>query len=256
MSALIIANWKMNGNKETLNSYCEGLNAFYSQMNPPTNTVIIPSFPFLWKAHELLYHPQCYTGAQDCSSQNSGPFTGDVSASMIRNCGAHYVIVGHSERRKYHNESTEIFIKKIIAALDAELIPIFCFGENEDEYKSGKSSRIILNELQEVLCHNVLAARSIPSIVLAYEPIWAIGTGLTPEASQVQNQLMQLENFLLESCPHIRNFQFVYGGSVSAENFESFMKQSLIQGALVGGASLKLETFIPLIEIAARKESL
>lgn len=252
MSTLIVANWKMNANKTQLVQFCEALNMYYSRDNPHIHSALLPPFPYLERAHEMLYHPQCHTGGQDCAPQKSGAFTGDVSASMIRDCGGHYVIVGHSERRLLHHEDDATLTNKIICALNADVVPIFCFGESESDMKQQRSYAVCKRQIEGVFHHPSLKEMSIFKIIFAYEPVWAIGTGLTPKAEDVNALLMQVAAFISDTMPMIAQYQFLYGGSVSADNFEDFIVQPLIHGALVGGASLKAETFIPLLEIAAR----
>lgn len=255
MPALIVANWKMNGSKDLLLKFCEELNVFYSRNNPPVLCGLLPPFPYLISAHELLYHPQCHTGGQDCAPFKSGAYTGDVSASMIRDCGGRYVVIGHSERRQRHAEGTETLVAKMICALQAELVPIFCFGESTEDAEAERGFEVCLKQIRDVFEHPSLQGVSMHHVVFAYEPIWAIGTGATPNPADVNKLLGRLDHYISENLSTISQYEYLYGGSVTADNLASFLSQNYIQGALVGGASLKAETFIPLLETAVARNS-
>ncbi len=225
MSKIIVANWKMNGSSEFIDSF------FSNFTNPDTNNLIIcPPLPYL----SFVKNKGVAVGGQNCSQYTSGAFTGDVSATMLRDMGCDYVIVGHSERRQYHSESNDLVRAKANAALEAGLIPIICVGESKEIRESGNHIETVLNQTKE----------SIPTqtgqFMLAYEPIWAIGTGLTASIDDIAEMHAALRQ-LLPSTP------LLYGGSVNSGNSNEIMSVPNVDGVLVGGASLKPDTLMEIL---------
>lgn len=225
MSKIIVANWKMNGSSEFIDSF------FSNFTNPDTNNLIIcPPLPYL----SFVKNKGVAVGGQNCSQYTSGAFTGDVSATMLRDMGCDYVIVGHSERRQYHSESNDLVRAKANAALEAGLIPIICVGESKEIRESGNHIETVLNQTKE----------SIPTqtgqFMLAYEPIWAIGTGLTASIDDIAEMHAALRQ-LLPSTP------LLYGGSVNSTNSNEIMSVPNVDGVLVGGASLKPDTLMEIL---------
>lgn len=225
MSKIIVANWKMNGSSEFIDSF------FSDFTNPETNNLIIcPPLPYL----SLVKNKGVTVGGQNCSQYTSGAFTGDVSAAMLRDMGCDYVIVGHSERRQYHSESNDLVRAKANAALEAGLIPIICVGESKEIRESGNHIETVLNQTKESI------ATQTGQFMLAYEPIWAIGTGLTASIDDITEMHAALRQ-LLPSTP------LLYGGSVNSGNSNEIMSIPNVDGVLVGGASLKPDTLMEIL---------
>ena len=241
---LVVGNWKMNGNRVSNVELLAGLNA----AGPwDANVAVCPPFPYLADTALSLQGSRIQWGAQDCSSQESGAFTGEVSASMLAEFGCHFVIVGHSERRALHQESDQLVADKAKAALAHKLVPIVCVGETLAERESGQTDAVVKRQLSAVI-HTLGACTS--QIVVAYEPVWAIGTGktATPEQAQAVHALLraQLHAATLKSDEML----ILYGGSVKADNAAALFSQPDIDGGLIGGASLKAADFAAICKAA------
>jgi triosephosphate isomerase len=232
MKKLIVANWKMNGNTTFIRDYFQK----FLPLSTSHNIVFCPPFPYLASVNNFLKSTSFYVGAQDCHYEASGAFTGDISATMLQDIGVKYVIIGHSERRSFHHETDQTIQQKLQAALSAGLIPILCIGENEETYVSKRT----IPYLQEQLNRALQGFPSSPDIIIAYEPIWAIGTGKTPAFSEIE----QIHSEIKE---HLKSMgikaPLLYGGSVTALNAPDIFSQPSVDGALIGGASLKAEDF-------------
>jgi len=239
MKNLVIANWKCNPSslKEAKNLF--NLIKKQSKDIKKTEIIIVPPFiylPFL-KGLDL--------GAQDCFWEDKGAFTGEISPLMLKNLSCKYVIIGHSERRKYFNENNEIINKKIKAALRNNLIPILCIGETEEEKKKKKTKKIIREQLE-----NGLKDIKKANLIIAYEPIWAIGTGNFCDFEIAK----EIKNIIFETLSKIFNknnlekIKIIYGGSVNFKNASDYIKKSEFNGLLVGGASLKSQNFVKIIK--------
>ena len=244
---LIVGNWKMNGgltaNQNLLAALSEKIG-----MPPCDAAVCVPS-PYLAQVQSLLQtQSKIAWGAQDVSEHDNGAFTGDISTTMLRDFGVHYVIVGHSERRRYQNESDLTVARKARQALAAKITPIICVGETLSEREDGLTEFVVGRQLDAALFINRAAA---DKIVVAYEPVWAIGTGktATPEqAQQVHAFLRQkLRDFIGAAADKVR---ILYGGSMKADNAAELLKQSEIDGGLIGGAALKADDFLKIIHAA------
>lgn len=242
--SIVAGNWKMNGLQRSL-SELESLSLLLARGEQPSCDVIIcPPFPLLVSfVHAGGDHISI--GGQDCHQNQSGAHTGDTSAEMIKDAGAQYVIVGHSERRTDHGESSDLVAQKASSALDNGLIPIICVGETEAERDSGKTLDIVLDQI----------ARSVPEganadkLVIAYEPVWAIGTGRTPTVDDVAQVHGAIRKSLISQFGvNGKKIPILYGGSVKPSNASELMAVSDVNGALVGGASLKAEDFNGIIE--------
>ena len=214
--------------------------------------VVIPPFTALSKTTEWLEGSRVRTGAQNLFWEEQGAFTGETSPLMLKDVGCLYVLVGHSERRQYFGETNETVNKKIKAALQHELTPIMCIGESLEERNDGRTTARVENQLEEGL--DGLESGEVQRIVLAYEPIWAIGTGLTATPEQAQEVHGFIRDILTEkygketgSCGII-----LYGGSVKPANTYDSLKEKDINGALVGGASLKVDSFIEIVKEAIK----
>lgn len=235
---LIIGNWKMNGTPldvAALESIAETARAA-----PATEVVICPPFTML-TAVAGTAGLKC--GAQDCHEADAGAFTGCVSAPMIKAAGADYVLVGHSERRRLHSETNEVVVAKATAAIRAALIPVICVGETASERAAGDAYRTVNEQLRAVI-------RTLRGdIVVAYEPVWAIGTGNVPSVRDVQEMMARLGSMLREGVG--LDAKLVYGGSVGAANAAAFLQVEHVSGVLLGGASLRLEEMRQIINVSS-----
>lgn len=246
---IVAGNWKMN------NTLSEGVllvEEILEQRNKLNNsdvlTVIAPPFIHLEKVSELLKGKKgIELAAQNCNDNHSGAYTGEVSAKMLASVGCKYVIIGHSERRQYFNESNELLAKKVESALSNNLVPIFCIGENLDERNASEYFSVLNKQMGESLFH--LSASDFSRIVIAYEPVWAIGTGNTASTEQVQ----EVHNFIRFSIKKqygddvASATTLLYGGSCNPQNAESIFACEDVDGGLIGGASLKSDDFISII---------
>lgn len=228
---IIAGNWKMNGSRDALQNMADALR----NINTENRVVLCVPFTMLCGKYDAFA-----LGAQDVSTHDHGAFTGEVSASMLATTGAKYVIVGHSERRQYHNETNDIVRQKATIALQNGLTPIICVGETMDERNAGKTMEIIESGVRE----------SVPSdangdIIIAYEPRWAIGAGLTP----TDDEIATAHKLIADTLQSIgRNgTPILYGASVKGNNAAQIMSIPHVDGVLVGGASLKPDDFIPII---------
>jgi triosephosphate isomerase (TIM) len=244
---ILAANWKMNLTHSEAEAYFDTFLSEIGQVDD-IEVVIIPPFtaiPALVSASERM--PAIRIGAQNMHWEKSGAFTGEVSAEMLRALFVKYVIVGHSERRTLFGETDEIVNRKVRAALDAGLRPIFCLGEALQERDSGQVEEVLGRQMRKGL--EGVARKDVPEIVVAYEPIWAIGTGrsATPaEAEQVHAFIRSILSELF-GTPTAERIRIQYGGSVKPENAEELMRQKNIDGGLVGGASLDPRSFARII---------
>ena len=228
---IIAGNWKMNGTRTALS---EMINAL---QNIDTQNTIILCVPYTLLN---IDSGRIALGAQDTSTHDHGAYTGEVSAQMIAETGAKYVIVGHSERRQYHGETNNIVQQKAAAAMAAGLIPIICIGETMDEKQSGIAMQVIESGVRECVPPN-----TNKNIIIAYEPRWAIGAGITPTDDEIAAAHKLIEDTL--SNMGLTNIPILYGASVKATNAAQIMSIPNVDGVLVGGASLKPDDFIPII---------
>lgn len=228
---IIAGNWKMNGTRTALS---EMINAL---QNIDTQNTIILCVPYTLLN---IDSGRIALGAQDTSTHDHGAYTGEVSAQMIAETGAKYVIVGHSERRQYHGETNNIVQQKAAAAMAAGLIPIICIGETMDEKQSGIAMQVIESGIRECVPPN-----TNKNIIIAYEPRWAIGAGITPTDDEIAAAHKLIADTL--SNMGLTNIPILYGASVKATNAAQIMSIPNVDGVLVGGASLKPDDFIPII---------
>ena len=244
MRKLAAGNWKMNGKRASL-SEVEAINAALDDKDPMV--VICPPASLLISACDI--RGQVGIGAQDCHAAFSGAHTGDISASQIADTGATYVIVGHSERRTDHRETNDAVQAKAQAAHEAGLIAIICIGETLAEREAGKT----LTALGQQMSGSIPDGATSQNTVIAYEPVWAIGTGLIPTLEQIDeaHRFMRAE---LQSAlgADAQNISLLYGGSVKGSNADDIFSVADVDGALVGGASLSANDFVPIIKALAR----
>ena len=245
---LIAGNWKMNGSRaqtEALIGDLKGRLAAKSDL--AADLLVCPPAAYVAPAATLLEGSGIALGGQDCHAKQSGAHTGDVSAAMLADCGCRYVILGHSERRADHGESSELVAAKAKAALEAGLIAIVCVGETEAQRDRGTTLDVISSQLEA----SVPADAEAGSLVIAYEPVWAIGTGRTPTPEDVAAVHAHIRGLLKAWFKDGAEMRILYGGSVKASNAATLMHVAEVNGALVGGASLKGEEFWAIALAAA-----
>ena len=244
---LIVGNWKMNGslaaNHDLLTAVNAGLASSACQV-----AGCVPA-PYLAQVQLLSASSPLLWGAQDVSSSESGAFTGEVSAAMLRDFGVRYALVGHSERRQYHGETDEVVALKAQSALSAGITPIVCVGETLAQREAGQTAEVVKRQLAAVIHTN---GHCISEIVVAYEPVWAIGTGKTATPEQAQEVHAMLRHQLASASEHAGKIAILYGGSMNASNAASLLSQKDIDGGLVGGASLKAADFLSIVAAASQ----
>jgi triosephosphate isomerase (TIM) len=242
--ALVAGNWKMNGTTHMLREP-RLLAAMLKDVKLRCDVLVCPPATILRRVKSVLKGSKIRVGGQDCHSKQSGAHTGDISADMLKDAGASMVIVGHSERRTNHGETSAVVAGKAKACQDAGLIAIICIGETLDERKAGKTLDVLTKQIKE----SVPESSSALNTVIAYEPVWAIGTGLTPttqEVAEAHTHLRkEIEAILGTDGQAVR---LLYGGSVKPSNAVELMSAPNVNGALVGGASLKAADFIGIIK--------
>ncbi|MBD8879784.1 MULTISPECIES: triose-phosphate isomerase [Rhodanobacter] len=244
---LVAANWKMHGSRSMAGALCGEIAAAGTG---GVDVVVCPPFPYLGDVAAACAEAGIGVGAQDLSAhEGQGAYTGEVSAAMLADCGAQWVIVGHSERRQYHGESDALVARKFIAARAAGLTPILCVGETLAQHEGGEAEAVVARQL-----HAVLAACGIGAFdtaVISYEPIWAIGTGRTATPQQAQQMHAFIRSQLQKEDAMIaRLTRLLYGGSVKAANAAELFAQSDVDGGLIGGASLTASDFLGICAAA------
>jgi triosephosphate isomerase len=248
MRQLIAGNWKMNGTTGSLVEI-EAVAQAIADEGPLCDVLICPPATLLARAVAQA-RGRIAMGGEDCHAEISGAFTGDISAEMLRDAGAKAVIVGHSERRQYHNESDEVVAAKARAAWRAGLLAIICIGESEAQRAAG----IALDICAAQLGGSIPEESAAENTAIAYEPIWAIGTGKTATTSDIAEMHNHVRRCLVETFgSRGRDFRILYGGSVKSSNASEILAIPAVGGALVGGASLKAADFLPIIRAASAK---
>lgn len=239
---MIAGNWKMNAASDTTAAW---LDAVVAVNAPERDLVVCPPFPYLGQVVAGLEQSQLQVGAQNCASEEAGAYTGEVSVAMLADVGCQYVIIGHSERRALYAESNELVLAKTRRVLTAGLKAIVCVGETLSERQAGNAEQVVGQQLSLLLSE--LSTTEWQAVVIAYEPVWAIGTGetATPEQAQavhqfIRSQLAARDVGLAEAT------QILYGGSVKADNARELFSQPDIDGGLVGGASLEADQFLKI----------
>ena len=244
---IVAGNWKMNKTLQEAKTLVEQIT---NQVNDDEVTkIIIPPFPFLESVKSSNTNkPNFYIGAQNCHTNASGAFTGEISASMLSSVGCEYVLVGHSERRQYFQENDADFVLKIKSALDNNIKPIFCIGETLTERKTDNHFKVITQQLTNVL--KEFSITDFSKFVLAYEPVWAIGTGETASANQAQEMHAFIRSIItgIFDSSIANNVSILYGGSCNAQNAQELFKCADVDGGLIGGASLKADDFCKIID--------
>ncbi len=244
---LIVGNWKMNGSLSANHDLLHAINAGLSSASCQA-AVCVPA-PYLAQGQLLLNGGALALGAQDVSAHEQGAFTGEVSAAMLRDFSVRYAIVGHSERRQYHGETDAVVATKAQRALAAGITPIVCVGETLAEREAGHTAEVVKRQLAAVIHTN---GHCISEIVVAYEPVWAIGTGKTATPEQAQEVHALLRAQLAAATEHPERIALLYGGSMNAANAASLLAQHDIDGGLIGGASLKAADFLSIVAAASQ----
>ncbi|MHC8472004.1 triose-phosphate isomerase [Plesiomonas shigelloides] len=250
---LVMGNWKLNGNKAMVQELIAGLKAELNGVDG-CGVAIAPPVMYLAEAQTALQGSAIALGSQNVDVNLSGAFTGDISADMLKEFGAEYIIIGHSERRTYHKESDAFIAQKFGALKAAGLIPVLCIGETEAENEAGQTEAVCAKQLDAVL--NTLGAEAFMGAVIAYEPVWAIGTGKSATPAQAQAVHAFIRGHVAKHDANVAEQVIIqYGGSVNAANAAELFTQPDIDGALVGGASLKADAFAVIVKAAAQAKA-
>ncbi|MES2763385.1 MAG: triose-phosphate isomerase [Bacteroidota bacterium] len=244
---IVAGNWKMNKSLQDAKTLVDMITNQINDFDEVTK-IIIPSFPYLVPVGEQLSKKEnFYLGAQNCHTNTNGAFTGEVSAGMLNSVGCKYVLVGHSERRQYFKEKESDFILKTKEALKNNIQPIFCIGETIHERKTDNHFKVITEQLTTVL--KEFSIEEFSKFILAYEPVWAIGTGETATAAQAQEMHAYIRNVVsdLYDSGIANNVSILYGGSCNAQNAQELFSCKDVDGGLIGGASLNADDFCKIV---------
>lgn len=249
----VMGNWKLNGSKTAADDLVTQLKHHLVNVEG-CDVAIAPPVMYLDHVHELLAHSNIALGAQNVDTATSGAYTGDISPAMLKEIGVKYVIIGHSERRQYHKESDAVIAKKFAALKAYELVPVLCIGETEAENEAGKTEAVCARQIDAIF--NELGADAFKNAVIAYEPIWAIGTGKSATPAQAEGIHKFIRQHIAEKNAIIAAHLIIqYGGSVNETNAAELFAQPDIDGALVGGASLKANSFNAIVKAAAHAKN-
>lgn len=243
----IAGNWKMNKTFGEVNILLSQIKKMVMDLSA-IDIAVCPSYPYLSLAVEILKDSDIAVGAQNMAWERNGAYTGEVSPDMIKDVGCKYVILGHSERRKYFSESDELINKKIKLAIASDLYPIVCVGESLEQREKNETEEVIKNQITG--CLKGLLLKEIQKVTIAYEPLWAIGTGKTATPQQAQQVHQMIRDWLSDDYDReiADSIRILYGGSVKPDNAEKLLSQPDIDGALIGGASLDAESFTAIIK--------
>jgi triosephosphate isomerase len=242
---IIAGNWKMNLSIEEGISLTKEIIQEIRNKQINTNVIICPAHTHLYSIEEVTKNSPIGLCAQNCSSNDNGAYTGEISAKMVSDIGASHIIIGHSERRTYFNETNKLIKKKIHQVLKYGLTPIFCCGENLDQRNNDKHFNIVKEQIEIGLFE--LNEAELKKVIIAYEPVWAIGTGETATPEQAQEMHAYIRDIITSKYSCAKDISILYGGSCKPENAEDIFKQNDVDGGLIGGASLKASDFLKLI---------
>ncbi len=243
---LIAGNWKMNLLQNEAIKLIEDINFGISSLNLSSVEVLVcPPYTDLHIANEKLINSPIQLGAQNMHFMTKGAYTGEISPAMVIDAGCKYVILGHSERRQYFKEDNEILIKKLKSAFDANINPILCIGETLKERELKETTNVLFNQISIL---NLFEKENLEKLTIAYEPIWAIGTGINATKEQIEEVHLWINNFVYSHFG--LNIKILYGGSMNATNAEEILSTENVSGGLIGGASLKSEQFLSIIQTA------
>jgi triosephosphate isomerase (TIM) len=244
----VAGNWKMHGTRAQNADLIEGVLHGVAD-GSPTEVAVCPPFVYLWEVARLLKASGISVGAQSVSAEAVGAFTGEISAAMLKDIGCRYVIVGHSERRALYKEDDALVARKFLATQTQKLTPILCIGETLDERERGDTMRVVCRQLAAVL--DLVGVKAFANAVIAYEPVWAIGTGknATPEQAQQVHAQIRAE-IAVHDAKIGEGVRVLYGGSVKAANARDIFSMQDVDGGLIGGASLKADEFLKICAAA------
>lgn len=252
MRRLFVAgNWKMNTTLSSGVALAQAVAADVRATKPAVDVAVFPPFPYLLAVWDVVQGTGVWLGAQNMHAAAPGAFTGEVASTMLKDCGCEWVILGHSERRQFFGDTDAVINQKIQAALAAQLKVIFCVGELLAEREAGKTESVLDTQMSGGL--KGIDAASLANLVIAYEPVWAIGTGVTATPAQAEASHAFLRSWLSRNYNPVlaETVRIQYGGSVKPDNARELLSQPNVDGALVGGASLKPDQFCPIIRAAA-----
>ncbi len=253
---IVAGNWKMNKTRTEAEALAQGIVDGLAGKNIPDSVKVLmcPPAPYLWQVQQIANgHPAVFVGGQNCHQASSGAYTGEIAAPMLTALGITYVLVGHSERRAYFGEGHDILKAKVDAVIAEGLQAVFCCGEELAIREAGEQEGVVKTQLTESLFH--LSAEQFTQVVIAYEPVWAIGTGKTASPEQAEAMHAFIRQLVKEKygAEIADQTTILYGGSVKPANAAALFTQPNVDGGLIGGASLKVETFVPVIEEMCRQ---
>lgn len=245
---LIAGNWKMHGSKPFIESLMKGMTE-QLDANLESGVLVCPPTIYIPLVESLIGNHKIALGGQNLSEQAQGAYTGEISGDMLKDSGCQYVIVGHSERRSLYGETDVLVAHKVGKAIESELTPILCVGETLEQREKGTTMQVVQQQLDAVI--DALGIDALKQVVVAYEPVWAIGTGVTATPEQAQEVHSAIRAHLRDKNAQIaEEIKILYGGSMKAANAEELLAQPDIDGGLIGGASLKADEFIAICKIA------
>jgi len=244
-------NWKMNTDSSSAVDLAKGVAQKCESMLDKVDVCVCPPFVYLAAVKQVLGSSSISLGAQDVYFESKGAFTGEISCQMLKDIGCADIIIGHSERRHVIGETNELINKKLIAAIDAGLLPIFCVGELLEQRKAEKTAQIVKEQIQKGMAG--ITAEKAKVITIAYEPVWAIGTGINATPAQAQEVHLMIRQLIasMYNESFAEQLRIQYGGSAKANNAAELMAQADVDGLLVGGASLKADEFTAIVRAAA-----
>jgi triosephosphate isomerase len=245
---LVAGNWKMNGSLEGIQELLSGIKAGLGEVKN-ADVVVCPPYVYIPTVQQQLAGTAVAWGGQDLSTESAGAFTGEISAAMLKDFSCAYVIVGHSERRSYHAESDELVAKKFAVARAAGMVPILCVGETLEERENGTTEQVVARQLDAVI--ELVGVDALADGVVAYEPVWAIGTGKTASPEQAQDVHAFIRSRVAaKSADVAEGLRILYGGSMKPDNAKELMGKPDIDGGLIGGAALKAADFLGICTAA------
>ena len=251
MRKIIVAgNWKMNlVHKEALALFAE-LQAGLVQGGGLESVLVFPPYIYLKELMDMNKHNYVNVGAQNLSSESNGAFTGEISASMLSSLGIGYSLIGHSERRQFYGEDNQLLKKKVDQALSNEIKPVFCCGEKLAEREKGSHKKVVEDQLRDSLFH--ISPEDMMKVIIAYEPVWAIGTGVTANTEQAEDMHAHIRELVRGRYGDVMADEqhILYGGSCNASNAGELFKAGNVDGGLIGGASLKADEFLRIVSLA------
>lgn len=245
MRKIVAGNWKMNTTLAEGNAIAKEVVELSKNLPDDVELIIAPPFTHLTEISKLLEGSKVSLSGQNCADMESGAYTGEISATMLESIGAKYVIIGHSERRQYYGETSETLTKKIDLLFTHNIIPIYCVGETLQERESGEYEDVVRKQLEDVIYH--LYSDNFEKLIIAYEPVWAIGTGLTATSDQAEEMHAFIRNILHDKFGSFaKTTPILYGGSCKPNNAEELFAKPNVNGGLIGGAALNAKDFVDI----------